>query len=75
MLLNHAIACDSRTARHLRRCAPLLVAMGLAALALTPGMISGDRPFQISLCGDQQEGADVCAALALTASAERDQSR
>jgi hypothetical protein len=71
MFSRHAIVSDSPTLRHLRRCAPLLVVMGLMALALTPGIISGDRSFQISLCGQHQESGDACALLWRAALVER----
>lgn len=61
MSLHHTIAWDPPTSRRWRWCAPLLLVVGLAALVLAPGTISGDRPFQISLCGDQQGGLDACA--------------
>lgn len=64
MSLSFSIASDTSTSRRLRRCAPVLVVMGLMALALTPGMISGDRPFQISLCGDGQEPSAACVMAA-----------
>lgn len=64
MSLSFSIASDSRTSRRLRRCAPLLVVLALMALALVPGMISGDRPFQISLCGDGQESLATCVTAA-----------
>jgi hypothetical protein len=58
MSLHHTIACDPPTSRRWRRYAPLLLAAGLTALALAPGVISGDGPHQISACGAQGgEGA------------------
>jgi len=49
--------------------------MGLTAMALAPGLIAGDRPFQISLCGDPQEPSDACTHSGLAASAQRGWSR
>jgi hypothetical protein len=60
MSLHHTIACDSPASRRWRQCAPVLLVVGLIALALVPGAISGDRPYQTSLCGDHQEGLDGC---------------
>jgi hypothetical protein len=61
MSLSHRIARDSPTSRRWRRCAPLLLVLGLTALVLTPGMISGDRSFHFSLCGDHEGGLEACA--------------
>ena len=63
MPLHHTIACESPASRRLRWCAPLLLAAGLTALALAPGVIFGDRPYQISLCGEHEEGKTACAQL------------
>jgi hypothetical protein len=71
MPLHHTIACDSPASRRWRRCAPLLLVVGLAALALAPGVIFGDGPYQISLCGDLEEGRDACAQRWRGALAER----
>ena len=60
MSLSPRIASDSPTSRRWRRCAPLLLAVGLIALALVPGVITGDRPFEISLCSDQAAGPQAC---------------
>ena len=46
MSLHHTLACDSPASRRVRRCAPLLLVVGLTALVLAPGVIAGDRPFQ-----------------------------
>jgi hypothetical protein len=46
MPLHHTLACDSPASRRVRRCAPLLLVVGLTALVLAPGVIAGDRPFQ-----------------------------
>lgn len=74
MPLNPSIACESPRSRRLRRCAPLLLVVGLTAAALAPGLIAGDRPFQRSLCLDH-ERLDACAQLWRTASAGRDEVR
>ena len=71
MSLNPAIACEPPAARRWRRWAPVLLALGLTALALTPGVISGDRPFQISLCGDPGSRLESCVQQWRTALAER----
>jgi peptidoglycan/LPS O-acetylase OafA/YrhL len=63
MSLHHTIACESPASRRFRRCAPLLLVVGLTALALAPGAISGDRPHQISLCGEQGGAPDACPNL------------
>ena len=49
----------------------MLLVLGLTALALTPGVIFGDRPFQISLCGDHGNGLEACAQHWRTALAEQ----
>jgi hypothetical protein len=69
MSLHHTLACDSPASRRLRWCAPLLMVVGLTALALAPGLIVSDRPFQTSLCGDLEQAPEACAQLARTASA------
>jgi hypothetical protein len=69
MSLHHTLACDSPGSRRLRRCAPLLLVVGLTAFALAPGLIAGDRPFQTSLCGDREQAPEACAQLGRTASA------
>jgi hypothetical protein len=69
MSLHHSIACESSAARLLRRCAPLLLVVGLTAVALAPGLIAGDGPFQQSLCHDH-EPHDACARLWSIAGAE-----
>jgi hypothetical protein len=69
MPLNDAIVHETPASRRLRRCAPLLLVIGLSAAALLPGLIAGDRSFQRSLCtGDQVPGA--CALPSRTAVAE-----
>lgn len=62
MSLHHSIASEAPAARRFRRCAPLLLILGLTALALLPGLVAGDRPFQQSLCGDHEE-LDACARV------------
>jgi hypothetical protein len=71
MSVSHAIAWDPPAARRWRRWAPVLLVLGLTALALTPGVIFGDRPFQISLCGDHGNGLEACAQHWRTALAEQ----
>ena len=71
MSLHHTIACDSPASRRWRRCAPLLLVMGLTALTLAPGVLSGDGPHQISLCDVHEEGLDACAQHWRAALAER----
>ena len=61
MSLHHTIACDPPASRRWRRYAPLLLVAGLTALALAPGLISGDGPHQISVCGPQEAEPDACA--------------
>jgi hypothetical protein len=58
---HHTIALDSLASRRWRRWAPLLLVAALTALALAPGVISGDGPHQISLCGAQEGALDACA--------------
>ncbi len=50
---------------------PLLVLLGLIAVALAPGLIASDRPFQTSLCDDFEPPA-ACAPLERTISAATD---
>ena len=69
MPLHHTLACDSPASRRVRRCAPLLLVVGLTALVLAPGVIAGDRPFQTSLCGDLEQAPEACAQLGRTAPA------
>ena len=69
MPLHHTLACDSSGSRRLRRYAPLLLVVGLTALALAPGVIAGDRPFQTNFCGDLAQAPEACAQLARTAAA------
>lgn len=59
----HTLACDSPASRRLRWCAPWLLVVGLTALALAPGLIAADRPFQTSLCGDLEQPPEACAQL------------
>jgi hypothetical protein len=69
MSLHHALACEPPTSRRLRWLAPLLLVVGLTALALAPGLIAGDGPFETSLCADLGAASDACAQLERTASA------
>ena len=61
MSLHYTILSDSSASRRWRRYAPLLLVAGLTALALAPGLVSGDGPHEISLCGAQEGGLDACA--------------
>jgi hypothetical protein len=61
MSLHHTIVSDPPASRRWRRYAPLLLVAGLTALALVPGLVSGDGPHEISLCGTQEGGLDTCA--------------
>ena len=61
MMLHHTIVSDPPASRRWRRYAPLLLVAGLTALALAPGLVSGDGPHEISLCGAQDGGLDACA--------------
>ena len=67
MSLHHTLAYDPPAARRLRRCAPLLLVVSLTALALAPGLITGDGPFQASLCGASEQGPEACTQLARAA--------
>ena len=71
MSLHHTIASDPPTSRRWRRYAPLLLVVGLTALALAPGLISGDGPHQISVCGPQERESDACAERSSAAVVER----
>jgi hypothetical protein len=64
MTLHYTLACDSPGSRRLRRYAPLLLVGGLVALALAPGFLAGDRPFQTDLCDDLEQAPGACAQLA-----------
>ena len=68
MPLHYALASESPASRYLRRCAPLLLLLGILAGALAPGLIAGDRPFQISLC-DLEHAPAACVPLERTLSA------
>jgi peptidoglycan/LPS O-acetylase OafA/YrhL len=72
MSLHCTLASDSASAQRFRRLIPLAVIAGLAVLALAPGAITGDRPFQASLCADQQQAPEACAELWRAASAPTD---
>jgi hypothetical protein len=56
----------------LRRWAPLLLFLGLIAVALLPGRIASDRPFQVSLCDDLAQASEACALREQTLSAVMD---
>jgi hypothetical protein len=75
MSLHHTIACDPPTSRRWRWYAPLLLAVGLTALALAPGLISGDGPHRISVCGTAGGVLDACAEPLAPALVQRDQLR
>jgi hypothetical protein len=66
MSLHYTLVFDSPASRRLRRYAPLLLVGGLMALALAPGIIAGDRPFQAGLCGDLEQAPEACAQLGRT---------
>jgi hypothetical protein len=70
MPLSPAIVRETPASRRLRRYAPLLLAIGLSAAALLPGVIAGDRPFQRSLCIGDPVVPDSCAPPSRTAAAE-----
>ena len=69
MPLHYTLASEPSAARRLRRCAPLLLLLGMLAGALAPGLIVGDRPFQTSICDDLEQAPATCAALERTLSA------
>ena len=66
MSLHYSLAYDPPGSRRLRRWTPLLLIVGLAALALAPGRIAGDRPFQASVCGDLEQASEACTQLPRT---------
>jgi hypothetical protein len=70
MSLHHTIACEPPTSRRWRWYAPLLLVAGLTALALAPGLISGDGPHQISVCGGEEGGPGGCTEESSAALAE-----
>jgi hypothetical protein len=70
MTLHQTLAYDSPASRRLRRYAPLLLLGGLLALALAPGIIAGDRPFQTGLCGALEQTPGACAQLGRAAMLE-----
>ena len=72
MSLHHTIVCEPPTSRRWRWYAPLLLVAGLTALALAPGLISGDGPHQISICGPEEIALGACPEGSLAALAERD---
>ena len=63
MPLHYTLALEPPASRRLRRCAPLLLLLGMLAGALVPGLIAGDRPFQTSLCDDLEQAPAACAPL------------
>ena len=63
MSLHHTIVCESPASRRWRWYAPLLLVVALTALALAPGVISGDGPHRISVCGTGEAALDACAQL------------
>ena len=69
MPLHYTLISEPPASRLLRRCAPLLLLLGILAGALVPGLIVGDRPFQTSLCDDLEQAPATCAALERTLSA------
>jgi hypothetical protein len=64
MPLHHAS--EPPASRLVRRCAPLLLFVGMLVGALVPGLIAGDRPFQISLCDDLEQAPAPCGPLERT---------
>lgn len=72
MPLHPAIACEPPASRRLRQWAPLLLLVGLIAVALMPGLIASDRPFQVSLCDDLAPAPEACAIRERTISAAVD---
>ena len=71
MSLHHMIVHESPASRRWRWYAPLLLVVALTALAIAPGVISGDGPHQISVCGTGEGGLDACAQLWREALGER----
>jgi hypothetical protein len=69
MPLSHAIMRETPASRRLPRCAPLLLAIGLSAAALLPGLIAGDRSFERSLC-ISDPAPDACALPSRTTAAD-----
>jgi hypothetical protein len=72
MPLHHTLACEPPASRRLRRWVPLLLFLGLIAVALVPGLIANDRPFQANLCDDFEQTGSPCAPLQPTISAAMD---
>jgi hypothetical protein len=62
MSLHYTLASEPPASLRLRRCAPLVLLLGMLASTLVPGLIAGDRSFQISLCDDLEKPA-ACAPL------------
>jgi hypothetical protein len=69
MPLHYTLACEPPAGRRFRRWAPLLLLLGLTAVALAPGLIAGDRPFQTSLCDGFDQVPEACALRERTVSA------
>jgi hypothetical protein len=63
MPLHYTLASDPPASRGLRRCALPLLLLGMLAGVLAPGLIAGDRPFQLSLC-DLEHAPAGCAPRA-----------
>jgi hypothetical protein len=65
MPLHCTRASEPLTSRRVPRCAPLLLLLGMHTGVLVPGCMSGDRPFQTSLCDDPEHApAATCVSLA-----------
>ena len=69
MPLHHTLASEPPECRRFRQWAPLLLLLLLIAVALAPGLIVGDRPFQSSLCDDLAQAPEACGSLERTVSA------
>jgi hypothetical protein len=69
MPLHYTLAAEPPAWRRFRLWAPLLLLLWLIAVALSPGFIAGDRPFQTSLCDDLVQVPEACASLERTLSA------
>jgi hypothetical protein len=69
MPLHYTLASEPPACRRFRRWAPLLLLLWLIAVALSPGLIAGDRPFQTSLCDYFEQVPEACASLERTISA------
>ena len=69
MPLHYSLASEPPAWRRFRLWAPLLLLLWLIAVALSPGFIAGDQPFQTSLCDDSERVPEACASLERTVSA------